>query len=100
MMPVMMLLVIPLLLIMFIMRSPDSSLSVTLSMIPFFAPILMLLRVCILLPPFSQVGGSILLLLLTTVLMIWICAKIYRVGILMYGKRPSVREIIKWMRYK
>jgi ABC-2 type transport system permease protein len=100
MMPVMMLLVIPLLLIMFIMRSPDSSLSVILSMIPFFTPILMLLRICILLPPFPQVGGSILLLLLTTVLMIWICAKIYRVGILMYGKRPSVREIVKWMRYK
>lgn len=98
--PVIMLLVIPLLLIMFIMRSPDSSLSVILSMIPFFAPTLMLLRINILLPPFYQVGGAIVLLILTTLLMIWLTAKIYRVGILMYGKRPSLREIAKWMRYK
>jgi ABC-2 type transport system permease protein len=98
--PVMMLLIIPILLMMLIMRSPDSSVAVILSMFPFFAPILMLLRVCVLLPPFPQVGGSILLLLLTTLLMIWLCAKIYRVGILMYGKRPGLREIIKWMRYK
>lgn len=98
--PVIMLLVIPLLLIMFIMRSPDSSLSVILSMIPFFAPTLMLLRVCILMPPFYQVGGAIVILILTTLLMIWLTAKIYRVGILMYGKRPSFREIAKWMRYK
>ena len=98
--PVIMLLVIPILLMMFIMRSPDSSLSVILSMFPFFAPILMLLRVCVLFPPLPQLGGSILLLILTTMLMIWLCAKIYRVGILMYGKRPNLREIVKWMRYK
>ena len=98
--PVIMMLVIPLLLIVFIMRSPNSSISVILSMIPFFTPTLMLLRVCILLPPFIQVGGSIVLMALTTILMIWLTAKIYRVGLLMYGKRPRIREIIKWMRYK
>jgi len=98
--PVIMMLVIPLLLIVFIMRSPNSSISVILSMIPFFTPTLMLLRVCILLPPFIQVGGSIVLMALTTLLMIWLTAKIYRVGLLMYGKRPRIREIIKWLRYK
>jgi ABC-2 type transport system permease protein len=98
--PVIMMLVIPLLLIVFIMRSPNSSVSVILSMIPFFTPTLMLLRVCILLPPFIQVGGSIVLMALTTLLMIWLTAKIYRIGLLMYGKRPRIREIIKWMRYK
>jgi len=98
-MPVTMFLVVPILLMMFVVRSPNSSLSVTLSLIPFFAPILMLLRICVLLPPFSQIAASILLLILTTILMIWISAKIYRVGILMYGKRPSFGEIIKWMRY-
>jgi ABC-2 type transport system permease protein len=59
----------------------------------------MLLRICILLPPFSQIAASIVLLILTTILMIWLSAKIYRVGILMYGKRPSLSEIAKWMRY-
>lgn len=98
-MPVTMLLIVPILMMMFIIKAPNSSLSVFLSLIPFFAPVLMLLRVCVLLPPFVQVGGSILLLLLTIILMIWLTAKIYRVGILMYGKRPSFAEIVKWVRY-
>jgi ABC-2 type transport system permease protein len=59
----------------------------------------MLLRISVLLPPFTQIAASIVLLIFTTVLMIWISAKIYRVGILMYGKRPNLSEIIKWMRY-
>lgn len=97
-MPVTMFLVVPIMLMMFVIRSPDSSVSVILSLIPFFAPILMLLRISVLLPPFPQIAASIILLILTTVLMIWISAKIYRVGILMYGKRPNLFEIIKWMR--
>jgi len=99
-MPVSMFLVIPMLMMVFILRSPNSSLSVILSMIPFFAPILMLMRICILLPPLIQVAGSIVLLTLTIFLMIWLTSKIYRVGILMYGKRPNIKELIKWMRYK
>ncbi len=98
-MPVTMFLIVPIMLMMFVVKSPDSTLSVILSLIPFFAPILMLLRICILLPPFSQIAASIVLLVLTTILMIWLSAKIYRVGILMYGKRPSFTEILKWMRY-
>jgi len=98
--PITMFLVVPILLMMFVMRAPNSSFSVVLSLIPFFAPILMLLRICVLLPPFIQVGGSILILVLTILFMIWLTGKIYRVGILMYGKRPSFQEIIKWIRYK
>ena len=98
--PISMFLIIPMLLMIFIMRSPNSTFAVVLSMIPFFAPILMLLRVCVLLPPVVQLGGSIILLVLTIILMIWIVAKIYRVGILMYGKPPKLREIVKWIRYK
>lgn len=98
-MPVTMFLVVPLMLMTFVIRSPDSSLSVILSMIPFFTPILMLLRISVLLPPFSQIAASIVILILTTLSMIWVSAKIYRVGILMYGKRPGLAEIIKWMRY-
>ena len=98
--PLTMMLVIPILLMMFVMRSPDSTLSIVLSLIPFFSPILMLLRVCVLLPPFIEILSSIVLLITTTVGMIWITGKIYRVGLLMYGKRPSLPEIIKWVRYK
>ncbi|MBD3413013.1 MAG: hypothetical protein GF421_01105 [Candidatus Aminicenantes bacterium] len=98
--PLTMMLVIPILLMMFVMRSPDSTLSVVLSLFPFFSPILMLLRICILVPPFIQIFGSIALLIGTTVGMVWLAGKIYRVGLLMYGKRPSLPEIVKWIRYK
>lgn len=98
--PVTMFLIVPMLLMMFVIRAPNSTLSVVLSMIPFFAPILMLLRICVLTPPFVQVAGSILILVLTILLMIWLTAKIYRVGILMYGKPPRFKEIFKWIRYK
>jgi len=98
--PVTMFLIIPMLLMMFVIRAPNSTLSVVLSMIPFFAPILMLLRICVLTPPFIQVAGSILILVLTILLMIWLTAKIYRVGILMYGKPPRFKEIFKWIQYK
>jgi ABC-2 type transport system permease protein len=71
-----------------------------LSLIPFFAPILMLQRISILMPPLVQVAGSIAILIATTLGMVWLTGKIYRVGILMYGKKPSLPEILKWVRYK
>jgi ABC-2 type transport system permease protein len=99
-MPVTMCLVVPILMMQYVMRSPNSSLSVILSLIPFFAPILMLQRISILMPPLIQVAGSIVILIVTTLGMVWLTGKIYRVGILMYGKKPSLPEILKWVRYK
>lgn len=99
-MPVTMFLIIPIMLMIFIIRAPDSSLAVFLSFIPFFAPILMFLRITVLLPPFGQIGASIVILILTILLMVWITAKIYRVGILMYGKRPKFAEIVRWIKYR
>ena len=99
-MPVTMFLIIPIMLMIFIIRAPDSSLAVFLSFIPFFAPILMFLRITVLLPPFGQIGASIVILILTILLMVWLTAKIYRVGILMYGKRPKFAEIVRWIRYR
>jgi len=98
--PLTMMLVIPILLMMFVIRAPESTLSLVLSLIPFFSPILMLLRISILLPPFIEILISIVLLVGTIVGMVWFAGKIYRVGLLMYGKRPSIPEIIKWVRYK
>ena len=70
--PVTMFLIVPMLLMVFVIRAPNSTLSVVLSMIPFFAPILMLLRISVLTPPFIQVAGSIVILVLTILLMIWL----------------------------
>ena len=83
----------------YIVNNPDSSLSVWLSMIPFTSPISMMVRI-----PFGvpiwQVVVSVALLAGTFVLMTWIAAKIYRTGILMYGKKLSYKEIFKWLKYK
>jgi ABC-2 type transport system permease protein len=94
---------VPLILAMLIMiqtfRYPDSSLSVWASMIPFTSPIIMVARI-----PFGvplwQILLSLTVLIATFMLMAYVTAKIYRVGILMYGKKPSFREIFKWLKYK
>ncbi len=99
-MPITMFLILPMMLLIFVIRSPDSTLSVFLSMFPLFAPILMMLRVSVLLPPFIQIGGAIVLLILAVLVMTWLAAKIFRVGILMYGKPPRFAEIIRWIRHK
>jgi ABC-2 type transport system permease protein len=98
--PVIVLIVIPILVITFIIKNPESTTSVILSLIPFFTPILMFARVNLSAPPLWQVWCSIILTILTILLFIWISAKIYRVGMLMYGKRPTLPEIIRWIRAK
>lgn len=76
---------------------PDSALAVTLSLVPFWTPLLMFMRVVLLTPPVWQVALSIVLTLLTIVGLNWGAARIYRVGILMYGKRPTLPEILRWV---
>jgi ABC-2 type transport system permease protein len=83
----------------FILRDPNSATAVALSLVPFFTPILMLLRISAETPPFWQIGLSMLLMLLTTLGVVYFSARIYRVGVLMYGKRPSVVELVRWLRY-
>jgi ABC-2 type transport system permease protein len=82
-----------------VVRDPNSRTVVLLSEVPFFSPILMVLRIAAETPPFWQIGLSIVLLALTTVGVVFFSARIYRVGILMYGKRPSVVELLRWVRY-
>ena len=83
----------------YIPNNPDGSLAVWLSMIPFTSPISMMVRI-----PFGvpiwQIVVSVLLLAGTFVLMTWLAAKIYRTGILMYGKKLTYKEIFKWLKYK
>ena len=83
----------------YIVNNPDSSLSVWLSMIPFTSPISMMVRI-----PFGvpiwQIVLSVVILAGTFIVMTWFAAKIYRTGILMYGKKLSYKEIFKWLKYK
>ena len=98
-MPVVMILVIPLALFSLILKDPNSIISTTFSLIPFFSPLVMFARINIANPPAFQIISSIIILILTIAAFIWFVAKIFRVGILMYGKRPTLIEIIKWIRY-
>ncbi len=82
-----------------VFSSPSSTLAVVLSLIPFFAPTLMYMRIVAQQPPAWQIALSIVLLLATIYGAVVLCARIYRVGILMYGKRPTLPEILKWMKY-
>ena len=68
-------------------------------MVPFWSPMLMPLRYFLGGASLADVGLSLAILGLSTVVVSRIAAKIYRVGILMYGKRPSLAELIRWIRY-
>jgi ABC-2 type transport system permease protein len=82
-----------------VMRAPDAPVAVWTSMIPFFSPVLMYLRIAVQPPPAWQIALSLLLLVATITGILVLCARIYRIGILMYGKRPTLPEIVKWLKY-
>lgn len=97
--PLTMLFVIPFILMFQLFRIPDSTFSVLLSHVPFFSPILMFMRINVLMPPLWEILLNILLMCATVLLVTLISAKIYRIGILMYGKRPTLRQLWQWARY-
>jgi ABC-2 type transport system permease protein len=97
--PVTMLLVVPMIIFNMIIANPTSTSSIALSMVPFFAPTLMMMRIAVVNPPLWQVLLSMAIMIATILLCVWIAARIYRVGILMYGKRPSITELGRWLRY-
>jgi ABC-2 type transport system permease protein len=96
--PIVLLLVIGFYFFLPVSRSPDSSFSFWLSLVPFFAPITMLVRIVTQTPPFWQIALSLIIGFSTAGLLMWIAARIYRMGMLMYGKRPSIPEIVRWVR--
>ncbi len=98
-MPVTLLLVASFFLFSIVMSDPNSPVSIALSMIPFFSPILMVMRIALQTPPLWQIALSLVLLALTTLGVTYASARIYRVGVLMYGKRPSFIELLRWLRY-
>lgn len=84
---------------MYSIENTDGPLAFWASLFPLTSPIVMMIRIPFGVPLWQELLG-IALLYASAFLMIWIGGKIYRVGILMYGKKPSIKEIIKWMRYK
>jgi ABC-2 type transport system permease protein len=88
--------IVPLMTLMLLIQNPGSGLAVVLSMIPLFAPMMMLARIILLEPPLWQIALSMALLLVAIYFSITFAARIFRVGILIYGKRPNLRELIHW----
>ena len=84
----------------FVLNNPDGPVAFWMSMIPFTSPIVMMARIPFN-PPVSywEIALSLSLLVIGFVFTTWIAAKIYRTGILMYGKKPSFRELLKWLRF-
>ncbi len=81
-----------------VINEPHGTVATIFSMIPFTSPIVMLMRI----PfgvPFYQIAISIALLFATFIGIVWVASKIYRVGILMYGKKPTWKELLKWLKY-
>jgi len=80
-----------------VMQSPDGRLAFTISMIPGMSPLIMFLRIVVLTPPTWQILLSIAILVAGILFLVWFAARVYRVGILMYGKRPTFPEIVRWV---
>lgn len=82
-----------------VISNPSSVVSTILSLIPFMTPLIMYLRISLAMPPVWQIALSIGLMLVTIYIVLWIASRIYRVGILMYGKKPNLPEILRWLKY-
>jgi len=82
-----------------VMLSPSGRLSVALSWLPWSSPIIMPIRMGLTSVSPIEIVGSIIVAALGSIFTIWLSARIYRVGMLMYGKKPSFSEVAKWIRY-
>ncbi len=97
-MPVMIMLVSSIIFMQPILLNPSSTLAVVMSIVPFSAPLMMPLRMALISIPWYEIVGSLASVTIGCWIAIWLSARIYRVGLLMYGKRPSIRELARWIR--
>ena len=82
-----------------IVPAPDSALARITSLIPFCSPLLMNLRISLTQVPTGEIVLSLVLMSATIIAILWVSSRIYRVGILMYGKKPNLPEILRWLKY-
>jgi len=97
--PIMMPIILSIMVLMSAIKNPEGPIAFWFSIIPLTSPIVMMARIPFGVPPW-ELGLSMVLLLASFVGMVWLSGKIYRVGILMYGKKPSWKELGKWLMYK
>lgn len=82
-----------------VINNPNSALAIAASLFPATAPIVMILRMGSEMPPAWQFAASIAIMILSILGILWVSTRLYRVGILMYGKRATLPEIVRWIRY-
>ncbi len=82
-----------------VINNPSGTTATVLSLIPFCTPLIMYLRISLAMPPAWQIALSIGLMAVTIYAILWVASRIYRVGILMYGKKPNLPEILRWLKY-
>jgi len=82
-----------------LIANPNSTLSRIVSQIPFCAPLLMNFRISLSMPQPWEIALSMALIVITIYAVLWVSSRIYRVGILMYGKKPNLPEILRWLKY-
>lgn len=97
-MPIVFILVFAFSMIVPVLRSPNSSFAFWVSLFPFFSPITMIVRIFSQTPPFWQIALSLLIGFGTVLLLVWVSARVYRIGMLMYGKRASLPQMWRWIR--
>jgi ABC-2 type transport system permease protein len=82
-----------------VITNPDGLVAKWASFVPFTAPLIMYTRVIVGKPGAEQIAASILGLIVTISIVLWLASRIYRIGILMYGKKPNLPEILRWLKY-
>lgn len=95
--PLTLFIILPILLIQSIISNPDGTFAMALSLFPLFSPILMIARIGSTTVPFWQIGLSVVLMIGSFFGALWVASRIYRIGILMTGKKPSFKDLIKWL---
>ncbi len=81
-----------------VIRAPNSSFAFWVSMVPFFSPITMMVRIVSQTPPFWQIAVSWIVGVITVVGLVWLASRIYRIGMLMYGKKATIPEVMRWVK--
>jgi ABC-2 type transport system permease protein len=97
-MPIVFLLMAGLYMAFAVMRSPNSTFSVIISMVPLFSPITMMVRIVGQTPPVWQILLSLFIGVASVLLLLWLASRVYRIGMLMYGKRATIPEVMRWVR--
>ena len=91
-------LVAPIIFVLPVMQNPDSLMVKVLSYVPLFTPTLMVLRIAIQMPPWWEILATLGVLAVSSMFTMWVAGKIFRTAILVYGKRPTIPELIRWVR--